>query len=428
MTRRVVVTGVGMTTPLGVTTEESWKGLVAGKSGISTVEEWVTQEWGGGGKLSCTIGGQVKGWDPEPWLEQKKDAKRMERFIQFCQAASLQAWRQAGLPDKLDDATANRAGSIVGVGLGGLSGILDAYDTLREKGPRRVSALFIPAIVANLAPGNLAIRFNLRGANWAPASACASGNHGIGEGYLHVLHGRADLMLCGGAEAALHPLSAAGFASMHALCTNRNDSPEKASRPFEKNRSGFVMGEGAGMVVLEELEAAKRRGAHILAEVVGYGSSGDANHITAPAPEGEGLQRAMREALETARLNPTDVGYINAHGTSTPFNDKAETDAIKAVFGAHAKYANGAGLMVSSTKSMTGHLLGGAGGVESVISILALAHGVLPPTINYEEPDPECDLDYIPNTSRELRVEAAISNSSGFGGTNAVLAFRRFHG
>lgn len=421
MTRRVVVTGVGMTTPLGVTTEESWKGLVAGKSGISTVEEWVTQEWGGGNKLSCTIGGQVKNWDPEPWLEQKKDAKRMERFIQFCMAASVQAWKMAGLPEKLDDAAANRAGSIVGVGLGGLSGILDAYDSLREKGPRRVSALFIPAIVSNLAPGNLAIRFNLRGANWAPASACASGNHGIGEAYMHILHGRADLMLCGGAEAAMHPLSVAGFASMHALCTNMNDSPEKASRPFEKNRSGFVMGEGAGMIVLEELESARKRGAHILAEIVGYGSSGDANHITAPAPEGEGLQRAIVEALKSGGLNASDVGYVNAHGTSTPFNDKAETDAIKAVFGDHAKK-----LMVSSTKSMTGHLLGGAGGVESVISILALAHGVLPPTINYEEPDPECDLDYIPNTSREVRVEAAISNSSGFGGTNAVLAFKRF--
>lgn len=422
MTRRVVVTGVGMTTPLGVTTEESWKGLVAGRSGISTVEEWTTQEWAGN-KLSCTIGGQVKNWDPEQWLEQKKDAKRMERFIQFCQAASVQAWKQAGLPDRLDDATANRAGAIVGVGLGGLSGILDAYDSLREKGPRRVSALFIPAIVSNLAPGNIAIRFNLRGANWAPASACASGNHGIGEAFLHIQQGRADLMLCGGAEAAMHPLSVAGFASMHALCTNMNDKPEKASRPFEKNRSGFVMGEGAGMVVLEELETAKKRGAPILAEIVGYGSSGDANHITAPAPEGEGLQRAIVEALRTAGLNATDVGYVNAHGTSTPFNDKAETDALKAVFGDHAKK-----LMVSSTKSMTGHLLGAAGGVEAVISILALAHGVLPPTINYEEPDPECDLDYIPNTSREVRVEAAISNSSGFGGTNAVLAFRRYRG
>jgi 3-oxoacyl-[acyl-carrier-protein] synthase II len=410
-----------MTTSLGVTTEESWKGLVAGKSGISTVEEWATQEWGGGNKLACTIGGQIKNWDPEPWLEQKKDAKRMERFIQLCMAASVQAWKQAGLPPTLDGEMANRAGTIVGVGLGGLSGILDAYDSLREKGPRRVSALFIPAIVSNLAPGNLAIRYNLRGANWAPASACASGTHGIGEAFMQIQYGRADLMLCGGAEAAMHPLSVAGFASMHALCTNMNDHPEKASRPFEKNRSGFIMGEGAGMLVLEELEHAKKRGAHILAEVVGYGSSGDANHITAPAPEGEGLQRAMKEALQQAGLNPSDVGYINAHGTSTPFNDKAETDAIKAVFGEHAKK-----VMISSTKSMTGHLLGAAGGVESVISVLALAHGVLPPTINYEEPDPECDLDYIPNTSREVRVEAAISNSSGFGGTNAVLAFRRF--
>ncbi|MBI1945820.1 MAG: beta-ketoacyl-ACP synthase II [Deltaproteobacteria bacterium] len=422
MTRRVVVTGVGMTTPLGVTTEESWQGLIAGKSGIVTIEEWTTLEFAGH-KLPVTIGGRVPGFDPEAWVEQKKDVRRMERFIQLAFAASHQAWQSAGLPAALDDAEGNRAGCIVGVGLGGLGGILSAYDNLREKGPRRVSAFFIPMIVANLAPGNLSIRYNLRGANWAPASACASGSHGIGEAFMHVREGRADLMLCGGAESTLDPLAVAGFASMHALCTTGNDDPARASRPFEKKRNGFVMGEGAGMLVIEELEHAKKRGANILAEVVGYGSSADASHITAPAEQGEGAQRAFREALAQAKLAPDAVGYINAHGTSTHFNDKSETDAIKAVFGAHAKK-----VMVSSTKSMIGHLLGGAGGVEAVISVLSMTRGVLPPTINYDEPDPECDLDYVPNTAREARVDVVQSNSFGFGGTNGVLLFSRFKG
>ncbi len=422
MTRRVVVTGVGMTTPLGVTTDESWQGLVAGKSGIVSIEEWKTLDFGGH-KLPVTIGGRVPNFDPEAWVEQKKDVKRMDRFIQLAFAASHQAWTAAGLPPQLDDAQGNRAGCIVGVGLGGLGGILAAYDNLREKGPRRVSAFFIPMIVSNLAPGNLSIRYNLRGANWAPASACASGSHGIGEAFMHILHGRADLMLTGGVESALDPLAIAGFASMHALCTTGNDDPARASRPFEKKRNGFIMGEGAGMLVLEELEHARKRGATILAELVGYGSSSDASHITAPAENGEGAQRAFREALTQAKLNPEDVGYINAHGTSTYFNDKSETDAIKGVFGAHAKK-----LMVSSTKSMIGHLLGGAGGVEAVISVLTLARGVIPPTINYDEPDPECDLDYVPNTAREVKVDVAQSNSFGFGGTNAVLMFQRFQG
>ena len=279
-------------------------------------------------------------------------------------------------------------------------------------------------IVSNLAPGNLAIRYNLRGANWAPASACASGAHGIGEAFMHIMQGRADVMLCGGAEAAAEPLAVAGFASMHALCTSHNDDPDHASRPFDRTRDGFVIGEGAGMVIIEELEHAKKRGANILAELTGYGSSGDANHITAPAPEGEGAQRAMREALTMAKVEPKEIGYINAHGTSTPFNDKAETDAIKAVFGDWTK----TGLQVSSTKSMMGHLLGAAGGVEAVISVLALRDSVLPPTINYNEPDPECDLDVIPNEARKVTVDAVLSNSFGFGGTNGVLLFRRFHG
>jgi 3-oxoacyl-[acyl-carrier-protein] synthase II len=420
MSRRVVVTGYGMTTPLGVTTDQSWSGLVNGKSGIRVVEDWKTQEYANGSKLPVSIAGIVPDFDPEQWVEQKKDVKRMERFILLAQAAAKQAWGMSGLPAKLSDEEGDMAGCIVGVGLGGLGGIIESYNSLTQKGPRRVSAFFIPAIVSNLAPGNLSIRYNLRGANWAPASACTSGAHGIGEAFMHIRDGRADVMLCGGAEACCEPLAVAGFASMHALCTSHNDDPTTASRPFEKTRDGFVMGEGAGFLVLEEYEKAKARGAVIYAEVVGYGSSADASHITAPAENGEGAQRAFKQALRMAQLDPTAVGYINAHGTSTPFNDKSETDAIKGVYGAHAKK-----LMVSSTKSMTGHLLGGAGGVEGVISVLALHKGIIPPTINYHEPDPACDLDYVPNTAREVRVDVVQSNSFGFGGTNGVLLFKR---
>jgi 3-oxoacyl-[acyl-carrier-protein] synthase II len=353
----------------------------------------------------------------------------MDRFIQLAMCAGHQAWQQSGLPAQLDNDVGDRAGSIVGVGLGGLGTILSAYDKFKEQGPRRVSAFFIPQIIANLVPGNMAIRYNLRNANWAPASACSSGNHGIGEAYMHIRDDRADIMLAGGAESALEPLAVAGFASMHALCTSKNADPAGASRPFDKTRDGFVMGEGAGMLVLEELEFAKKRGANIIAEVAGFGSSDDANHITAPAPEGEGAQRAIRMALKMGKVNPEQVGYCNAHGTSTSFNDKSETDALKGVFGEHAKPSSGkAGLMTSSTKSMMGHLLGAAGGVEGVITALAIQKGVLPPTINYREPDPECDLDYIPNTAREVKVDYAISNSFGFGGTNAVLLMKRFAG
>ena len=419
MFRRVVVTGIGMTTPLGVTTEQSWTGLINGQSGIRTVPSWVTDEFGGH-KLPVTIAGLVPNFDPDEWLEHKKDVKRMDRFIQLAQAAAKQAWDDSGLPARLSDEDGDNAGCIIGVGLGGLGGIIDCHESLVTKGPRRVSAFFIPMIVANLAPGNLSIRFNLRGANWAPASACTSGAHGIGEGFMHIRDGRADVMLCGGAEACCEPLSVAGFASMHALCADHNDDPAGASRPFEKNRSGFVMGEGAGILVLEEYEKAKARGAKIYAEIVGYGSSADASHITAPAENGEGAQRAFKQALKMSKLNPSDVGYINAHGTSTMFNDKSETDAIKGVFGEHAKK-----VMVSSTKSMTGHLLGGAGGVEGVISVLALHRGIIPPTINYKEADPECDLDYVPNTAREVKVDVVQSNSFGFGGTNGVLLFKR---
>lgn len=424
MTRRVVVTGVGMVTPVGNTAEETWQALLQGKSGITSVPEWKEPSEVTPHGLPVTIAGLVKGFKGEDWIEPKKDVRRMDIFLQYALAAGHQAWVEAGLPEKLSDEEALRAGSLVGVGLGGIQTIISAWRLFEEKGPRRISPFFIPAVVANMAPGYMAIRYNLKGPNWAPASACSSGGHGIGEAFLHIREGRADLMVAGGAEAGIHPITVAGFASMHALCASKNDDPEGASRPFDKTRDGFVLGEGAGMLVLEELEHAKRRGAEILAELVGYGSTGDAHHITAPAPEGEGAQRAMREALEMAKMNPEDVGYINAHGTSTPYNDKTETDAIKAVFGEHAKR----GLMVSSTKSMTGHLLGGAGGVEGAISVLAIHRGVLPPTINLNEPDPECDLDYIPHTAREVRVKGVMSNSFGFGGTNAVLLFKRFEG
>ena len=421
MSRRVVVTGVGMTTPLGTRTEQSWTGLIEGRSGIRTVEAWKAAEFAGG-KLPVTIAGLVPDLEPEEWVE-KKELKRQERFILLAQAAARQAWDSAGLPARLSDEEGDRAGCIVGVSLGGLGGITDAYDSLMTKGPRRVSAFFIPSVIGNLAPGQLSIRFNLRGANWSPSSACTSGAHGIGEGFMHIREDRADVMVCGGAEACCEPVAVAGFASMHALCNSHNEDPARASRPFEKNRSGFVMGEGAGFLVLEELEHAKRRGAPIYAEMVGYGSSADASHITAPPEGGEGAQRAFKQALRMARIDKEAVGYINAHGTSTRVNDKSETEAIKAVFGEHARK-----LAVSSTKSMIGHLLGGAGGVEGVISVLALHRGILPPTINYDEPDPECDLDYVPNVAREARVEVVQSNSFGFGGTNAALLFGRFKG
>lgn len=420
MVRRVVITGLGLISPVGNSVAEGWSNIVNGHSGIDTVDAWKNTLWAGE-PIGVTIGGEVKNFNPEDYIEPKKDIRRMDRILQFAIAAGKQAWEHAGLPPKLDDEAGNRAGAIVGVGLIGLNSLLDAYEVLKTKGPRRVTPFLIPSIISNLAPGYLAIRYNLRGANWSCVSACASGTHGIGEAFMHIQSGRADLMMAGGAESSMHAIAIAGFDSMHALCSSKNDDPKRASRPFDKGRDGFVMGEGAGILVLEELEHAKKRNANILAEVVGYGSTNDAFHITAPAENGEGAQRAMRDALKMASVNPSEVGYINAHGTSTPFNDKSETDAIKAVFGVHAK-----SLMVSSTKSMTGHLLGAAGGVEAVFSTLSITKGIIPPTINYETPDPECDLDYVPNKAREARVDFAMSNSFGFGGTNAVLLFKRF--
>lgn len=420
MTKRVVITGLGAICPVGNTVQESWENLLQGKSGIATVSQWCEKKWAGE-CMSVTVGGEVKNFNAEDVIEPKKDVRRMGRFIHLAMAASKEAWEMAGLPDRLEGEEAFRAGCVLGVGMVGMEVLTENYDTLVARGPRRVSAFFIPGTISNLAPGQIGIRRNLKLDNWTVVSACASGTHAIGEAFLHISSGRADLMVCGGTESSMHPLAVAGFNNMQALSTRFNDKPEKASRPFDRDRDGFVMGEGSGILILEELEHAKKRGATIIAEVVGYGSTCDANHITAPAPEGEGAQRAMRQALKTANIAPAEVDYINAHGTSTPLNDKFETMAIKAVFGEHARK-----LQISSTKSMTGHLLGAAGGVEGVFTVMCIKNDIMPPTINLDNPDPECDLDYIPNIARKGKVNVAMSNSFGFGGANAVIVFKKF--
>ncbi len=420
MTRRVVITGLGLVCPVGNTVETAWSDLIAGRSGIDTVQSWCEKKWANE-CLGVTVGGEVKNFNPEDFVEPKKDVRRMGRFIHFAMAASQEAWLMAGLPDKLSDEDGNRAGCVLGVGMIGMDVFTDNYDALKERGPRRVSAFFIPGTISNLAPAQVAIRRNLRADNWAVVSACAAGTHAIGEAFTKIQSGRSDLMLCGGAESAMHPVAVAGFNSMHALCASKNNDPTRASRPFDKTRDGFVMGEGAGVLVLEELEYAKKRSANIIAEVVGYGSSCDANHITAPAAEGEGAQRAMRQALQSAGLKPSDVVYVNAHGTSTPINDKFETQAIKGVFCEHAYK-----LKISSTKSMTGHLLGAAGGIEGVFTAMSIKTNMMPPTINLDHPDPDCDLDYIANHARAGEVSVAMSNSFGFGGANAVVIMKKF--
>lgn len=420
MTRRVVVTGIGTVCPVGNTVDEAWSNLLAGKSGIDTVPTWCEKKWANE-CMGVTAGGEVKNFNAEDFIEPKKDVRRMGRFIHMAMAASKEAWQMAKLPEKLDDDMGNRASCVLGVGMIGLDVLTDNYDALRDKGPRRVSAFFIPGTIANLAAGHVAIRRNLRLDNWVVVSACASGTHAIGEAFLQIRSNRSDLVVTGGAESAMHPLAVAGFNSMHALCTSKNHDPKKASRPFDKTRDGFVMGEGAGILILEELENAKKRGANILAEVIGYGSSCDANHITAPSEFGEGAQRAMAQALLVANLAPNEVDYINAHGTSTPLNDKCETEAIKGVFKDYAYK-----VPISSTKSMTGHLLGAAGGIEGIFSVLSVHTDKMPPTINLENPDPECDLDYIPNVYRAGRVNIAMSNSFGFGGANAVAIFKKY--
>jgi 3-oxoacyl-[acyl-carrier-protein] synthase II len=411
LTRRVVVTGVGLVSALGVGTEETWRNLLAGRSGVAPITHFDTTGF------ASTIAAEVKEFDPYQYIE-KKDVKKMGLFIQFALAASQFAMEQAQL--EITPELADRTGVYIGSGIGGFDVIEREHTALMQGGPRKISPFFIPAAIVNLASGFVSIRWGAKGPNSATCTACSSSTHAVGDSFKLIQRRAADVMICGGAEAAITPMGVGGFASMRALST-RNHDPAKASRPFDRDRDGFVIGEGAGIIVLEEMGSALKRGAPILAEVVGYGMSGDAFHITAPAEDADGAVRVMQSTLADAGILPEQVQYINAHGTSTPYNDRLETLAIKKVFGEHA-----AKLAVSSTKSMTGHLLGGAGGLEAGITVLALRDQILPPTINLENPDPDCDLDYVPNQSRQAAVECALSNSFGFGGTNAALLFKRF--
>jgi 3-oxoacyl-[acyl-carrier-protein] synthase II len=408
-----VVTGVGLVSPLGVGTVETWEGVLAGRSGIGPITHFDTADY------PTRFAGEVKGFEPTDYVE-KKDVKKSDRFIHFALAASLFAVEDAGLP--IDEASADRVGVVIGSGIGGLPLIEAMHDILREKGPHRVSPFFIPGLIVNMAAGQVSIRLGARGPNTSPCTACTTGLHAVGDAFRLIQLGEADAMIAGGAEAVITPLSVAGFSSMRALST-RNDEPQRASRPWDKDRDGFIIGEGAGIVVLEELEQARSRGARIYCEVVGYGMSADAYHISAPHPEGDGAARVMERCLEDAGLPRGSVGYINAHGTSTPLGDLAEVRAVKRVFGEHAYR-----LAMSSTKSMTGHLLGAAGGLESGLLALALHHQILPPTINLDEPGEGCDLDFVPHRPREVDLEVAITNSFGFGGTNGAVVMRRWDG
>ncbi len=410
-TRRVVITGVGLVTPLGTGVDKNWQAVMEARSGTGPVTRFEASDF------PTRIAGEVKDFRAEDFIE-KKEIKKMDLFIQYAVAAAHMAMEESRLSITADNE--DMVGVIVGVGIAGLSSIEEYHNLFLESRLKKVSPFFIPRLIANLAPGQISIRHGAKGINYTTTSACSSGAHAIGEAFRLIRLGEQDAMIAGGAEAALTPLGLAGFIAMKAV-SSRNDEPEKASRPFDRTRDGFVMAEGAGILVLEELEQAKKRGAKIYAEVVGYGANADAYHMTAPSPNGEGAMRCMQLALRSGHINPLEVDYINAHGTSTPYNDATETQAIKRVFGEHA-----ARLAVSSTKSMTGHLLGAAGGVEGVFSALALHHQCMPPTINYEEPDPECDLDYVPNAPRRAPIRVALSNSFGFGGTNACLAFRRW--
>jgi 3-oxoacyl-[acyl-carrier-protein] synthase II len=417
--QRVVVTGLGALTPVGNTTEEFWASLTQGRSGIGPITKFDAQTKTASGEYQFVtrIAGEVRNFDPLKYVD-KKEARRLDPYLQYAIACSVMAMEDSGLDTGRVDAT--RFGVLIGSGIGGITTLLDSHKVLLEKGPDRVSPFFVPMLIINMASGLVSMRFGAKGPNSAVVTACATGNHAIGDAFRLIQRGTADIMIAGGAEAIIVPLTIAGFCSMKAMST-RNDEPEKASRPFDADRDGFVCGEGGGILVLESLEHAVRRDARIYAEIVGYGMTGDAHHMTAPDPEGDGAARAMAEALRDAGIAPGDIGYVNAHGTSTPYNDKFETLAIKRVFGEHAGR-----VAVSSTKSMTGHLLGAAGGIEAIASVLALHHGLLPPTINYETPDPECDLDYIPNQARKQDVELALSNAFGFGGTNATLVFRKY--
>jgi len=409
--RRVVITGLGVVTPLGTGVQKSWDALIKGVSGISKITHFDP------GDLPVRIAGEVKDFDPADYIE-VKEIKKMDRFIHFALAASQMAVDDSEL--KIDTSNAYRVGVIIGSGIGGLPMIEHYTTVLNERGYRRITPFFIPMSIINLASGRVSIRFGAKGPNSAVVTACSSGSHAIGDAFRIIQRGDADVMIAGGSEAVISPLGVAGFTVMKAL-SRRNDEPEKASRPFDADRDGFVMSEGAGVVILEELGHAIKRGAKIYAEIVGYGMTGDAYHITSPSPDGEGAARCMQLAIEDAGVSPEEVDYINAHGTSTKYNDELETMAIKKVFGEHAYK-----LAVSSTKSMTGHLLGAAGGVEAVISALSIYNNIVPPTINLDNPDPECDLDYVPHRAREMEVRYALSNSFGFGGTNACLLFKRF--
>jgi 3-oxoacyl-[acyl-carrier-protein] synthase II len=409
--RRVVITGVGLITPLGIGVEETWPALCAGKSGIGEITRFNASAY------DTRIAGEVKGFNAEDFMP-RKEARRMETFIAYAIAATRMAIEDAGII--IDERNAGRVGVLTGCGLGGLNMLEITAHTVDTKGPQRVSPFFIPMLIGNMAPGMISIMFGAKGPNSSVATACAAGSHAVGDAYEIVKYGRADAMITGGVESVITRTCIAGFGAMKALST-RNDDPQKASRPFDRDRDGFVVGEGSGILIIESLEHALDRGARIYAEIVGYGMSGDGYHITSPPPNGEGASRCIQAALDNAGIQPHQIGYINAHGTSTPLNDLYETRAIKATFGdAAGKVA------ISSTKSMTGHLLGGSGGIETVFTALAIRNKILPPTINLENPDDECDLDYIPNVARQTEVEYAMSNSFGFGGTNASLILKRY--
>ena len=411
MVRRVVITGLGMVTPLGTGVEKNWEAVCSGRSGIGPITKFDAS------LFSSRIAGEVKDFNSEDFMD-KQQIRRFDIFIHYALASAGMAMEDAGFSIKSSDS--HRVGCVTGSGLGGLQMLEHYHSILKEKGPRRVSPFFIPGIIANMAPGQIAIEFGARGPNLSVQTACAAGTHAIGESFRLIKGDFADAMITGGSEAVITPLALAGFCNMRALST-RNDEPEKASRPFELNRDGFIMSEGAGILVIEELEHALKRGADIYCEIVSYGLSGDAYHVSSPDPGGIGAKNCIKMAINRAGLRPEDVDYINAHGTSTKMNDLAENKAIKAVFGDHARK-----LAISSTKSMTGHLLGGAGGIEAAYTCLTIKHGIIPPTINYENQDPECDLDYVPNKCRKAKVNIAMSNSFGFGGTNASLIFKSY--
>ncbi|MGM0426517.1 MAG: beta-ketoacyl-ACP synthase II [Thermodesulfobacteriota bacterium] len=413
MSRRVVATGLGMVTPLGTGVQKNWESACAGKSGIGPITKFDASPF------SSQIAGEVTDFKSEDFMD-KQQIRRFDIFIHYAIASARMALEESGL--RINDRNASKVGCVTGTGLGGLATLERYHSVLLEKGPKRISPFFIPGIIANMVPGQIAIEFGAKGPNLSIETACAASAHAVGEAYRMIREGISDAMITGGSEAVITPLALGGFCSMRALST-RNDEPEKASRPFELNRDGFIMGEGSGILILEELEHALERGAPIYGEIIGYGLSGDAYHVSAPEPKGEGAIHCMQAALDYAGIKAEDIDYINAHGTSTKLNDLSENEAIKALFKDYAYK-----IPISSTKSVTGHLLGGAGGIESIFTLLAIKHGVLPPTANYETPDPECDLDYVPNEARKVPIRTAMSNSFGFGGTNASLIFRAYNG